>query len=1599
MTTLARIPAKSALLGIAILACASAMPLNAQAASSPEQPLESSGLSLVSEVDGDASLADSSKCLRLESETDSASLRDGHTDVFWGEIWLTDDGEPLSLYSYDYQSYPRLWQPARLDEDSPVLVFDLLDGSGEVVGSVSGSAVEQLGFQDFGLYGEVVPKWHRYAQFRVEIQNPPAYDSIVLRHEGREIGMIERSASSPVVEIVTPECGDRFNSNEQVRVIWSGYNNNVDDLEYAFVFFDGTFYPRELEYAVWYSVDNGSSYRLTDLKDDSTFYPSEFGGSSQVSIRVYANNGTRVSFDETHIEFTDIPVRDDAVFSEVSDFKESDCKSTFPLSDSDLEFSKIESTDIIEGVMLMSEDRRPLRLESLKIETSPGLIDGYPGMIDRWRTGQEVLTEKNEIFERDAEGNDLFSDDNFIYTVELRDRTGETVYSSKFFAIGLHDNWDHFYVTIPDPPDYVSIAVLHNSEEIGEVWRSKSDPVVQIHAPSPGAVFCREDLLSGKDSIDLSWSGFDPDGDDLEYKVWVSLNRGKTYRHLHTFWRSNIYFDGAYQTGTMLIRLYVNDGRRTAFAETYIEILEVTKSTEQNETTLDPSAEFSNLSDKIIEKSKCDLPADNRLSDDPSFGKIDYISGHILFRDTAVPVENPQFESIMQPVSVQDIRIETEPRVVQPKAYNNTFFPTLEFELRDTSGKKVHSVLHTISWLIPGSTDLYNLYRPSIGRTRLTRTHGFSAPIPNPPEYDSVAILYDGKEIGTGKKSQFSPVIEIVEPSCGSIYTSTDKVQMIYKAYDLDGDQLNSRDIKLWYSIDGGETYKEYYGRPYSVFRTRYFTRYSADTKRVFVRLHITDGMNTSFDETYFDIISTEDTPEQPNQTPGQPAQTDTTRCQNMPSSEETNSTAFNKISTMDSTDVIKGELYFSDDGEPLRLESLSIRAYPGIWEPLKPRKNTKELKLVLLDENSESIYSAPFTIYPSGNAEFLVRIPNPQEYESIAIYDSNTLIEIVPITTDEVPEIEIRESSYKKAYCHDDIIMGLDKIYINPDILHNYFRLEKYDLWISTDLGNTYQLLASDIDGSFTLNPSDIYGARTVFLRAYTSSGRRTAYDEISFQLIHNTNEENGILESGMNSAERCSDKDSELGNSSDDVKSTDVILGEILMSAEMEPQSLEKFTVSAYPGKLEPIDYDEPWYTKHSGLTIEFKDVLGNVVYCSEFSAYTDGSIRGSAEFIVRIPKLPEFESVVIFDSSKVLGSVERSKNTPTIKILSPITGSVFCYGDVMRKSELIQVVWNGADQDKDDLEYDIWYSLDDGMTYNLTSLDWVGTLHPADLFEAKRVQILVYVTDGTRTAFDEVSIELSTELKGCLDFPNFDISVEKALADCRSRMPEGSIKSAFPGTTDVIIGEVWKSYEGVPLAWSLEKVDSREILHEPRKLNEDHPMFMVELLNKLGETVHCSSFEADAPHGDFPFSIPGKIEQNEHMNALYTISVPNPPEYESIKILGSGGELWNFSRSQTTPAVSITTPSEGDVYAQNEEINLNWSVNGFDSDKFVYAVLHSTNDGTYKYIGPVDSLSADRFSAPSSVRIRVLVTEGTRIASDEVNIEIVAMAEKSK
>ena len=1068
----ARIPAKAALFGMAILICVSAVPLNAQAASSLEQPLVDSERSQTSETSNDADISGNDKCSIKASGTDTDALN-GHTDVFWGEIWLTDDGEPLSLYSFEYQSYPRLWRPALLDENAPALVFELLDGSGEVVGSVSGSAVEQFGFQDFGLYGEAVPKWHRYAQFRVEIQNPPAYDSIVLRHEDREIGRIERSARRPVVEIVSPECGDQFNSSEQLRLIWSRHSDNV----------------RSLEYAVWYSVDNGSTYKLTELKDDKTFYPGEFGGASQVSIRVYASDGMRTSFDETHIEFADESNNDSKSMAEVAEGRDSECRDENLRPDPNLGLSSAMSTEVISGHIFLAEDYRPLRLEWLNVKTFAGFnnVTNIPRSKQEWldlglEPDDDEFTDPDQY---DSEGNYIFPEDSLVLEVQLRDKSEKSVYSQKFIVFFVDLDSDsgpindlvYFQTGIPNPPEYDSIAILHDSEKVGEVWLSKSDPSVRIFNPKPGSVFCLEDLINDKDSIDLSWSGFDPDGDDIKHSVWISTNGGKSfYRRGHSY--GDLYaYHGFYESDTMHIRVYVTDGRRTAVAETYFEVREANKNEKTKTTNINPTTQPLIKADTTDEETECGLSAKQISSKDSFSSTTDFIDGDVILS----PNEDP--------VSAW-FSIHSEPRIVEPEEFHTDYrWPVLDIELRNTIGEPVHSVQHKLTF---PHVD-YNRNWPYDPPTRYTGSASFRVPIPNPPEYDSVAILYAGREIGLRHKSEFDPTIEILEPLCGSTYASAHTIKGRYKVYDLDGDRLNSLDIRHWYSIDEGETYEPLGYPPSSL----------ADAERVFMRLYVTDGMRTSFDETYFDIISTEDTPEQPTQTAEQPAQSNTTKCQNILSFKETEDTALNKISTSDSTDVIKGELYFSDNSEPLRLEWLTIKTYPGIWEPLEPRKNHKQLQLVLLNENSDRIHSAPFTVYPSNNAEFLVRIPNPPEYESVAIYDSNTLIEAI-VMTDEVPEIEIRESFYSKAYCHDDIITGTDSIYIGVRMYPYIYG--DYDLWISTDLGKTYQLLAKDRSESryFTLNPSDIYDAHTVFLRVYTTNGRRTAYDEIYFQLIH---------------------------------------------------------------------------------------------------------------------------------------------------------------------------------------------------------------------------------------------------------------------------------------------------------------------------------------------------------------------------------------------------------------------------------------------------------------------------------------------------------------
>lgn len=470
------------------------------------------------------------------------------------------------------------------------------------------------------------------------------------------------------------------------------------------------------------------------------------------------------------------------------------------------------------------------------------------------------------------------------------------------------------------------------------------------------------------------------------------------------------------------------------------------------------------------------------------------------------------------------------------------------------------------------------------------------------------------------------------------------------------------------------------------------------------------------------------------------------------------------------------------------------------------------------------------------------------------------------------------------------------------------------------------------------------------------------------------------------------------EVGSAAETSNSTDVFWGEIFMSSDGQPQNVKFLRVSSWPGVWETIDVSKPsYYEELQRLTIELRDNFGEAVHTSEFVAHPDFQDTTIAEFFIRIPNPPAYESIVVIKSNEELGVVDLSPNPPIVKITNPVYGSVFCYEDALDfpdGTNLVELLWNGFDPDEENLRYGLWHSIDGGETYKRLRL-YDNTFYPNYLFEVDKVHVRIYVTDGTRTAFDETYFELDTEI--CSEDQKQQDSngslENNDLLECNSYSPSDTVEMLRE--TEVITGNIWLSDGWDPISLEFDKISSIPNLRYPRKLIEGYsPILTIDLLDASGITVLSSQFEAGPLLPGPSITLPGQISSKWEIVAGFIVYIPDPPDYDSIVIIDDmGNEIGRVARSSNAPFVKINEPKSGSILSYEDSIKLSWSGCDPDGERLEYDFRYSIDGGeTYDYAALQDDNSfhpvvLDRFFESKEVLLRVSVTDGTRTAFDEV------------
>ena len=158
------------------------------------------------------------------------------------------------------------------------------------------------------------------------------------------------------------------------------------------------------------------------------------------------------------------------------------------------------------------------------------------------------------------------------YVLELRHSSGRVLRSINFNAAKHTSIADpggpatsaEFEVIVENPPNYASLAVLHDGNQMAVVKRSANAPSVSISGPAEGQVF-----YDG-DSVPLGLKVADADGDVLDYRVYFSTDGGDSYEVFSEKYALRIPAVSLDSSTQARLAVSVSDGARSSFVETEI---------------------------------------------------------------------------------------------------------------------------------------------------------------------------------------------------------------------------------------------------------------------------------------------------------------------------------------------------------------------------------------------------------------------------------------------------------------------------------------------------------------------------------------------------------------------------------------------------------------------------------------------------------------------------------------------------------------------------------------------------------------------------------------------------------------------------------------------------------------------------------------------------------------------------------------------------------------------------------------------------------------------------------------------------------------------
>ena len=430
---------------------------------------------------------------------------------------ISDDGIParVSLRSPTILNLSRDSIKPEGTERENELILELRDSAGHSLKSINFYVQPSVGHIDPTLEAleenPDVSTIFKNAYFDIFVTNPPNYDSMAILYEGNELEIEEHSANTPCLSVSYPTEDQAFDESDHILISLEATDADGD----------------ELSYSIYHSADGGRFFRrkktavMKNSLLSAVISVASLQSSNRALLVVSVTDGERSMIWESPI---------------------------FALPGYVLGYVQASEdtvdSDVFSGSVSFSSDGSPRKVSVDPVHSMPR----SPISLSAGEYSLELL---------DADGSVLR-----IVPFSISEESVDA-YPAKFGEISSVSSQASFDVIVSNPPDYAKFRISHSGKEISVFDRSQNAPSLSLNGPSERQRFANDDTIA------LSWTGNDLDGDELDYIVYYSTDGGTSYNVISQAGdRTSINFDDLDGSGQTRFAVSVSDGTRSTFVET-----------------------------------------------------------------------------------------------------------------------------------------------------------------------------------------------------------------------------------------------------------------------------------------------------------------------------------------------------------------------------------------------------------------------------------------------------------------------------------------------------------------------------------------------------------------------------------------------------------------------------------------------------------------------------------------------------------------------------------------------------------------------------------------------------------------------------------------------------------------------------------------------------------------------------------------------------------------------------------------------------------------------------------------------------------------------